>query len=248
MSDRTWSGSFVHDARFAEIGEIEDVCIRPLALPFSENWKNPSEPVLDPLLHLQPGQDWERPLGWKVQPICLCMPTVGSLSTASVWGNAQTASSDGQRFLFPRKTARRIYSHRMGDYALEFYSFIADNYAPFYSVPIECSERDAAYVLDGLLYHEADLDIDEHYTDTHGYTEANFAAFAMLGKRFSPRIRGLHKQRIYQADSQRDYGALQAMLAGEIAHYTSTGSRTSGTGWLSSSARWRLVTPRHRWQ
>ena len=26
------------------------------------------------------------------------------------------------------------------------------------------------------------------------------------------RIRGLHKQRIYQADSQRDYGALQAML------------------------------------
>ena len=100
----------------------------------------------------------------------------------------------------------------MGDYALEFYSFIADNYAPFYSGPIECSERDAAYVLDGLLYHEADLDIDEHYTDTHGYTEANFAAFAMLGKRFSPRIRGLHKQRIYQADSQRDYGALQAML------------------------------------
>ena len=137
---------------------------------------------------------------------------VGSLSTASVWGNAQTASSDGQRFLFPRKTARRSYRHRMGDYALEFYSFIADNYTPFYSVPIECSERDAAYVLDGLLYHEADLDIDEHYTDTHGYTEANFAAFAMLGKRFSPRIRGLHKQRIYQADSQRDYGALQAML------------------------------------
>ena len=74
MSDRTWSGSFVRDARFAEIGEIEDVCIRPLALPFSENWKNPSEPVLDPFLHPQPGQDWERPLGWKVQPICLCMP------------------------------------------------------------------------------------------------------------------------------------------------------------------------------
>ena len=31
---------------------------------------------------------------------------VGSLSTASVWGNAQTASSAGQRFLFPRKTTR----------------------------------------------------------------------------------------------------------------------------------------------
>ena len=32
--------------------------------------------------------------------------------------------------------------------------------------------------------------LEEHYTDTHGYTEINFAAFAMLGKRFCPRIRG----------------------------------------------------------
>lgn len=137
---------------------------------------------------------------------------ISGLTTASAWGEARTASSDGQRFLFPRRAAKRTYSHRMGDYALEFYSFIADNYAPFYSVPIECSERDAAYVLDGLLYHEADLEIDTHYVDTHGYTEANFTGFAMLGKKFAPRIRGLHRQRIYHADPKRDYGPLQAML------------------------------------
>lgn len=34
----------------------------------------------------------------------------------------------------------------MSDYALKFYSFVADNYAPFYSTPIECTDRDAAYV------------------------------------------------------------------------------------------------------
>jgi hypothetical protein len=28
--------------------------------------------------------------------------------------------------------------------------------------------------------------LGEHYTDTHGYTEINFAAFAMLGSRFCP--------------------------------------------------------------
>jgi TnpA family transposase len=26
--------------------------------------------------------------------------------------------------------------------------------------------RDSTYVLDGLLYHESDLRIEEHYTDT----------------------------------------------------------------------------------
>jgi TnpA family transposase len=60
---------------------------------------------------------------------------------------------------------------------------------PFYSLPIECTDRDAAFVLDGLLYNESELEIEEHYTDTHVYTEINFAAFAMLGLRFSPHPR-----------------------------------------------------------
>ena len=138
---------------------------------------------------------------------------ISKLDTARVWGGGQSSSSDGQRFLFPRRTIKRTYSHRMGDYALEFYSFVADNYAPFYSTPIECTERDAAYVLDGLLYHEADLEIDEHYTDTHGYTECQFAAFAALGKRFCPRIRSLQQQRIYRADDDpARYGPLWPML------------------------------------
>ena len=68
---------------------------------------------------------------------------------------------------------------------------------------IECTDRDAAYVLDGLLYNESDLALEEHYTDTHGYTEINFAAFAMLGRRFAPRIRGLQHQRIYRIDKEK---------------------------------------------
>src|SRR3981189_2279118 len=58
------------------------------------------------------------------------------------------------------------------------------------SMPIECTDRDAAFVLDGLLYNESDLEIEEHYTDTHGYTELNFAAFAMLGRRVLPTHQG----------------------------------------------------------
>ena len=52
-------------------------------------------------------------------------------------------------------------------------SFVADNYAPFYSRPIEWTDRDAPFVLDGVLYHESYLDLEEHDTDTPGYTEIN---------------------------------------------------------------------------
>jgi TnpA family transposase len=112
---------------------------------------------------------------------------IAALDTTQRWGEGKTSASDGQRFAFRRKVLQRNYSHKFSDYALEFYSFIADNYAPFYGVPIECNERDAPYVIDGLLYNESDLQLEEHYTDTHGYTEINFAAFAMLGKEFCPR-------------------------------------------------------------
>ena len=78
--------------------------------------------------------------------------------------------------------------------------------------PIECTDRDAPFVLDGVLYHESDLDLEEHYTDTHGYTEINFAAFGMVGMRFCPRIRSLHRQRIYCADPARDHGVLEPVL------------------------------------
>ncbi len=50
------------------------------------------------------------------------------------------------------------------------------------------------------------------YTDTHGYTEINFAAFAMLGRRFCPRIRGVQHQRIYRIDRDRSYGSLRGLI------------------------------------
>ena len=109
----------------------------------------------------------------------------------------------------PHKVLQRTYSTRFNDFALEFYSFVADNDAPFYSRPIECTDRDALVVLDGVLSHESDLDLDAHDTDTHGYTEINVAAVALVGRRFCPRMRRLHRQRISCADPARDHGVLE---------------------------------------
>ena len=131
---------------------------------------------------------------------------ISRLDAAGHWGDGTTSASDGQRFAMPHKVLQRTYSTRFNDFAL------ADNYAPFYSRPIECTDRDAPFVLDGVLYHESDLDLEEHYTDTHGYTEINFAAFGMVGMRFCPRIRSLHRQRIYCADPARDHGVLEPVL------------------------------------
>ncbi len=156
--------------------------------------------------------DWQLSEESQRQALAQLVNAISSLDVTRHWGEGKTSSSDGQRFRYKQKVLQQTWSPRFQDYALEFYSFVADNYAPFYSIPIECTDRDAAYVLDGLLYNESDLALEEHFTDTHGYTEINFAAFAMLGRRFSPRIRGIQKQRIYRIDLEKDYGALMSLV------------------------------------
>jgi TnpA family transposase len=157
--------------------------------------------------------DWQLSEEAQRQALAQLVNALSRLDVTQTWGEGKTSSSDGQRFRFRRQVLQRTYSHRLNDYALEFYSFVADNYAPFSSDVIECTDRDAPYVLDGLLYNESDLPLEEHYTDTHGYTEINFAAFVMLGRRFAPRIRGLHKQRIYRIDREKDYGPLMPLVS-----------------------------------
>ncbi|PIN63821.1 hypothetical protein CKQ90_29875, partial [Klebsiella pneumoniae] len=59
--------------------------------------------------------------------------------------------------------------------AAQFYTHISDQYAPFSTRVVNVGVRDSTYVLDGLLYHESDLRIEEHYTDTAGFTDHVFA-------------------------------------------------------------------------
>jgi TnpA family transposase len=157
--------------------------------------------------------DWQMTEDGQRAALAAIVHAISRLDATIYWGEGRTSASDGQRFSLPRRILQQTYSTCFSDFALEFYTFIADNYAPFHSMPIECTDRDAAFVLDGLLYNESDLPLDEHFVDTHGFTELNCAAFAMLGRRFSPRIKGVRHQRIYRIDTTMDYGQLAPMVS-----------------------------------
>ncbi len=124
------------------------------------------------------------------------------LPFAAFWGEGTSSSSDGQRF---RAGGRgEAAGHRNAHYGNEpgvlFYTHVSDQYAPFHTKVINSPVRDATHVLDGLLYHESDLRIEEHYTDTGGFTDHVFAICHFLGFRFAPRIRDLSDSRIYVPD------------------------------------------------
>jgi TnpA family transposase len=74
--------------------------------------------------------------------------------------------------------------------------------------------RDATYVLDGLLDPQTDIEIDEHYTDTSGYTDHLFARCHLLGFRFAPRIHDLSDHRLFSIEKPAHYDGLEPMLGG----------------------------------
>jgi TnpA family transposase len=80
---------------------------------------------------------------------------------------------------------------------------------------VNCTMREATYVLDGLLYQDAP-EIKEHYTDTGGYTDLIFGLFTLLGFRFAPRLRDLSDQTLYRARKGVDYGVITPTLKKDI--------------------------------
>jgi TnpA family transposase len=139
---------------------------------------------------------------------------ISGIEVTKAWGEGKTSGSDAQRFGYYKKTLHRTFSHKFNDFAIEFYTFVADNFAPFYNLAKETIDRDSSKVLDGHLYNVSDLSIEEHYTDTHGYTEINFAAFTWLGITFSPRIKNIKSQWLYKIDEGKDYGSLNPLISG----------------------------------
>ena len=140
------------------------------------------------------------------------------MSFTSHWGEARTSSSDGQAFFAggPRDALSQTNAKYGRDPSVIFYTHISDQYAPFYSRVINTTVRDATYVLDGLLYHDSDLDIDEHHTDTEGFTDQIFGAMHLLGYRFAPRIRNIKDVNLYTIEAASRYPSLASQIGGKI--------------------------------
>ncbi len=137
---------------------------------------------------------------------------------AAYWGDGTTSSSDGQNF---RAGGRGQVSGQVNlkygqEPGVQFYTHISDQYAPFHAKVINAAARDATHVLDGLLYHESDLRIEEHYTDTAGFTDHVFGLMHLLGFRFAPRIRDLADKRLYIHGDAKNYPTLAGLIGGNI--------------------------------
>lgn len=139
------------------------------------------------------------------------------LSLPSYWGDGTTSSSDGMRVQIGVTALHADANPHYGTgKGATIYRFVSDQFSSFYTKVINTNSRDAVHVIDGLLHHETDLVIEEHYTDTAGYTDQVFGLTHLLGFRFAPRLRDLADSKLYTFGRSHEYSKLERLLRGQI--------------------------------
>lgn len=108
------------------------------------------------------------------------------------------SASDGQKFEVHGESlhASRSFKHFGQEQGVSAYTFVDERHLLWYSLVMSASNRESAYVIDGLMHNEI-VKSDIHSTDTHGYTEVIFALTHLLGFSFAPRIKGVGRQTLY---------------------------------------------------
>ena len=137
---------------------------------------------------------------------------------AQFWGLGFTASSDGQFFATARQgEAMNLVNAKYGrEPGLEAYTHLPDQFAPFATQTIPATVHEAPYILDGLLMNDAGRRVREQYADTGGFTDHVFAATALLGSQFIPRIRDLPSKRLHVFDPGTVPSELRELVGSKV--------------------------------
>lgn len=87
-----------------------------------------------------------------------------------------------------------------------------------YSQLKRCSSSEVAAMITGVLWHCTEMTVERQYVDSHGQSEVAFAFCSLLGFQLLPRLKGIHRQKLYRPDdrSANDYTNLKLVLARPI--------------------------------
>jgi TnpA family transposase len=71
-------------------------------------------------------------------------------------------------------------------------------------------------MIEGVVRHGADVQVENQYVDTHGQNEAAFGICRMLGFNLRPRLKGIHLKKLYKPDKAMRFKHIGPVVRGAI--------------------------------
>jgi TnpA family transposase len=107
---------------------------------------------------------------------------------------------------------------RYGGRGVMIYWHVEKNSTCIYSQLKRCSSSEVAAMIEGVLRHCTDMEIQRQYVDSHGQSEVAFAFCHLLGFDLLPRLKAIGKQKLYRpgGDKPGDYANLEPIMTRPI--------------------------------
>lgn len=120
----------------------------------------------------------------------------------SIWGEATTScASDSKKFGAWEQNLITEWHNRYGGRGVVIYWHVEKKATCIYSQLKQCSSSEVAAAITGVIRHCTEMQVKQHYVDSHGQSEVAFGLCQLLGYDLCPRLKPMHTQRLYTMES-----------------------------------------------
>jgi TnpA family transposase len=115
----------------------------------------------------------------------------------SIWGEAGTAcAADSTKFGAWDRNLMTEWHARYGGRGVMIYWHVERQATCIYSQLKRCSSSEVAAMIEGVLRHCTDMEIQRQYVDSHGQSAIGFAFCRLLGFELAPRLKAIARQKL----------------------------------------------------
>lgn len=119
-----------------------------------------------------------------------------------IWGEAGTAcASDSKKVGAWDQNLMTEWHVRYNGRGVMIYWHMERRATCIYSQLKRCSSSEVAAMIEGVLRHCTDMEIQRHYVDSHGQSEVAFAFCHLLNFELAPRLKAIARQKLYLPDT-----------------------------------------------
>lgn len=120
------------------------------------------------------------------------------------WGTGTACASDSRKFGAWSSNLMTEWHQRYRGPGVMIYWHVERKSVCIYSQLKSCSASEVASMIEGVLRHCTDMEVDRQYTDTHGASIVGFAFAHMLDFKLMPRLKNIGRARLYRPAAGED--------------------------------------------
>ncbi len=137
----------------------------------------------------------------------------------AIWGSGTTAcASDSKHFGAWDQNLTTQWHVRYGGRGIMIYWHVERNSLCIHSQLKSPSSSEVASMIEGVIHHCTEMEVDRQYVDSHGQSTVAFAICRLLGFQLLPRLKAIHSQKLYRPETGKAdaYANLQQILTRPI--------------------------------